>query len=79
MKKHDCCYYQCSEEGRIYISENGGSSHWICFRHYAKWNADRARFLDDGGGCEMEKLGDLLDDECWDDTSSGDALPLSRS
>ena len=29
-----------------------------------KWNADRARFLADGGGCEMQRLGELLCDEC---------------
>jgi len=41
----------------------GGDSHWICFRHYYKWNADRARFLADGGGCAMQKLGELLEGE----------------
>jgi hypothetical protein len=26
--------------------------------------ADRAQFLADGGGCEMQRLGELLCDEC---------------
>jgi hypothetical protein len=39
-------------------------SHWICFRHLEKWNADRDRFLADGGGCEMQELGELLDERC---------------
>jgi hypothetical protein len=39
-------------------------SHWICFRHLEKWNADRARFLADGHGCQMQKLGEPLCDEC---------------
>lgn len=26
--------------------------------------ADRDRFLADGGGCEMQRLGELLYDEC---------------
>jgi hypothetical protein len=25
------------------IGVNGGDSHWICFRHLGKWNADCAR------------------------------------
>jgi hypothetical protein len=40
---------------------DGGDSHWICSHHLNKWNADRARFLADGGGCEMEELGELLE------------------
>jgi hypothetical protein len=43
---------------------NGADSHWICFYHLEKWNADRARFLADGGGCKMQRLGELLCDEC---------------
>ena len=54
MKDFDCCYYNCPEPGTIHIDVNGGDSHWICFRHLDRWNADRARFLADGGGCEME-------------------------
>jgi hypothetical protein len=57
MREHACCYYECPEEGTIHIGANGGDSHWICWVHYYRWNADRARFLADGG-CEMEKLGD---------------------
>ena len=64
MNDHDCCYYQCAEEGTIHIGANGGDNHWICFPHLNKWNADRARFLADGGGCEMEELGELPCDEC---------------
>ena len=63
MKEHPCCYYQCPEEGTIHIGVNGGDSHWICFRHLEKWNADRDRFLADGG-CKMQRLGELLCDEC---------------
>jgi len=59
MKDFDCCYYQCPEEGTIHIGANGGDSHWICFRHLGRWNQTRARFLADGGGCEMEELGEL--------------------
>jgi hypothetical protein len=61
MKEHPCSYYQCPEEGTIHIGVNGGDSHWICFRHLEKWNADRNRFPTDDRGCEMEELGDLLD------------------
>jgi hypothetical protein len=32
-------------------------------------DAGRAAFLADGGGCEMQRLGELLDDECWDNLS----------
>lgn len=42
---------------------NGGDNRWICFRHLEKWNADRDRFLADGG-CGMQRLGELLCDEC---------------
>jgi len=52
------------EIGTIHIGANGGDSHWICFRHLEKWNADRARFLADSGRCEMQRLGELLCDEC---------------
>ena len=51
----------------LHIGVNGGDSHWICFYHLNKWNADRARFLADGGGCEMQRLGELLCDECWNE------------
>ena len=64
MNDHVCCYYRCPEPGTIHIGANGGDSHWICFRHLEKWNADRDRFLADGGGCEMRELGELLCDEC---------------
>ena len=58
MKDHNCCYYNCLEEGTIHIGTNGNpDTHWICWVHYDKWNADRARFLADGGGCAMEELG----------------------
>jgi hypothetical protein len=69
-KEHDCCYYQCPEEGTVHIGANGGDSHWICSRHLDKWTANRARFLADGGGCEMEELGELLEnDECGKETT----------
>jgi hypothetical protein len=58
MKEHPCCYYQCPEPGTIHIGVNGGDSHWICCRPPEKWNADRARFVADGGGCKMQELGD---------------------
>ncbi|MGD0909898.1 MAG: hypothetical protein ABSA96_20125 [Candidatus Acidiferrales bacterium] len=45
MKDFDCCYFQYPEEGTIHIGANGGDSHWICFRHLEKWNADSARFI----------------------------------
>lgn len=57
MKDHNCCYDNCPEPGTIRIGVNGGDSHWICFRHLEQWNANRARFLADGGGCAMEELG----------------------
>jgi hypothetical protein len=64
MKDFDCCYYRCARPGVLHIGFNGGDSHWICFYHLNKWNADRARFLADGGGCKMQRLGELLCDEC---------------
>lgn len=66
LKKHNCCYYNCPEAGAVYIGTNGGDSHWICFRHYHKWNTDRARFLADGNGCDMQELGELPRDGCFD-------------
>jgi hypothetical protein len=63
IEDQDCCYYECPEPGTIHIGSNGGDSHWICWVHYHKWNADRARFLADGGGCEMQRLGELLEGE----------------
>jgi hypothetical protein len=74
IKDHNCCYDNCPEPGTIHIGVNGGDSHWICFRHYYKWNADRARFLADGSGCEMQELGELLCDKCWDEVSKADSL-----
>jgi hypothetical protein len=66
MKDRDCCYINCPEPGTIHIGENGNPrTHWICFCHYDKWNADRARFNSDGGRCEMEELGELLCDKCY--------------
>jgi hypothetical protein len=60
---HTCCYANCPEPGTVHIGVNGGDSHWICWVHYYQWNARRARFLADGGGCEMEELGELLEGE----------------
>ena len=63
------------EPGTIHIGMNGNpDSHWICFRHYYKWNADRARFIADGG-CEMQELGELLCRDCYDQATNGEALP----
>jgi len=66
MKDFHCCYYECWEPGSIHIGANGGDSHWICLRHYDKWNQDRARLLADGGECEMQQLGELHCDRCLD-------------
>jgi hypothetical protein len=63
LKEHNCCYCNCPEPGTIHIGPNGGDSHWICFRHLDRWNQNRARFLADGGRCEMEELGELLEEE----------------
>jgi hypothetical protein len=59
MTTHACCYANCPEPGLIHIGPNGGDTHWICWFHYCKWHADRARFLADGGGCAMQDLGEL--------------------
>ena len=66
LKERNCCYYNCPEPGAIHIGVNGGDSHWICWVHYDKWNADRDRFRRDGRGCEMQRLGKLLCAECWE-------------
>lgn len=63
---HDCCYINCPRLGMIHISENGNvDAQWISSFHRDRWNADRARVLADGGGCEMRELGELLCEECW--------------
>jgi hypothetical protein len=55
--RRDCCYIKCPRPGTIHIGVNGNrETHWICFHHLNKRNADRARFLADGGGCEMREL-----------------------
>jgi hypothetical protein len=46
--RYPCCYYDCPEPGAIHIGRNGWDSYWICFFHFGKWNADRARFLAEG-------------------------------
>jgi hypothetical protein len=74
MKDHDCCYYRCPRPGVLHIGLNGGDSHWICFYHLNKWNADRARFLAAGLPCEMLELGELLCEECWDEGTKNDSL-----
>ena len=52
-----CCYNKCDRPGTIHIGENGNpDSEWICAYHRDKWNADRARFLADGLGCQMQGL-----------------------
>jgi len=76
MKDHNCCYNNCPEEGVVHVGINGGDSHWICCLHLDHWNADRARFLADGGGCEMRKLGELRQTNLL--ASSGDAVEQPR-
>ena len=61
LKDHNCCYHQCPEPGTVHLGPCGGDSHWICFLHLDRWNQTRARFLRDGGGCEMQELGELLE------------------
>jgi nuclear transport factor 2 (NTF2) superfamily protein len=57
MNDHPCCYYQCHRTGTIHIGENGNpDTQWICGFHRDRWNADRARFIADVCGCEMEEL-----------------------
>lgn len=57
MNHHDCCYDKCDRPGTIYMGENGNPNcGWICDYHCDKWNADRARFLADGIGCQMKEL-----------------------
>ena len=55
--RHDCCYANCPRPGTIHVGENGNrDTQWICRFHRDGWNADRARFIADGGECEMEEL-----------------------
>jgi hypothetical protein len=70
MTTHACCYINCAEPGTIHIGENGGDSHWICFRHLDCWNQTRARLIAAGLPCEMEKLGELLFRECWKEATT---------
>jgi len=77
MTTHACCYANCAEPGTIHIAPNGGDTHWICFRHVERWNQTRARFLADGGGCEMEELGELLCDECREEVTKGELARLT--
>ncbi len=74
--RHDCCYCQCPEEGTVRTVPNGGESHWICFRHLERWNRNRARFLADGGGCEMQELGELLEEAPGAAQPTGCARPM---
>ncbi len=70
MEHHTCCYYKCDRPGTIHIGKNGNpDTEWICDYHYDKWSADRARFIGDGLGCQMKKLGELLDQDCWEDAA----------
>ena len=63
MTTHACCYANCPEPGTIHIGMNGNpDTNWICFRHLDRWNQNRARFLADGEGCEMEGLGELVEE-----------------
>ena len=56
-RRHRCCYDRCPRPGAVHIGVNGGDSHWICFFHFNLWHETRSRFIADGGGCAMEKLG----------------------
>ena len=50
---------------RLAVIFNGNPDmHWICFRHLEKWNAQRVRFPADGGGCKMQRIGELPCDVC---------------
>jgi hypothetical protein len=74
-RAHGCCYDRCPRPGAIYIGLNGNlNTDWICFFHFDLWHETRARFLADGGGCEMQALGELLDQECRDEVSKADSL-----
>jgi hypothetical protein len=74
MRYFECCYAGCPEPGTIHIGVNGSDSHWICWRHLCRWNQTRARFLADGGGCEMGELGELVCRGGWDEGTTGDVL-----
>ena len=75
MTDHACCYYECPEPGTIHIGRNGNPDcEWICVYHHDKWNANRKRFLSDGGTCEMQPLGELLCEECWNEVATGNVL-----
>lgn len=74
MTVHSCCYHDCPHEGIVHIGSNGGDSDWICCLHLDHWNANRARFLADGGRCEMKKLGELVCEECWGEVSKPHSL-----
>ena len=63
LTDHSCCYADCPEPGTFHIGVNGGDSNWICLLHLDRWNQNRARFLADGSGCEMQELGELLEEE----------------
>jgi len=55
--RQTCCYYNCENPATIYIGENGNrTTEWICLLHYDRWYTDRARFLSDGRGCQMEEI-----------------------
>jgi hypothetical protein len=66
MKDHICCYINSPEPGTIHIGVNGGDSPWIRFCHYDRWNATAPASSADGGGYEMQGLGELLCDKYWD-------------
>lgn len=75
MRYFECCYPDCLKPATVHIGTNGNpDTHWICWVHYDKWNADRSRFLADGGGCAMKKLGELLCEECWGAVSKPHSL-----
>jgi len=45
---------KCKRQGKHTIDRL--NPQWVCRFHYDRWNADRARFLADRLGCQMEEL-----------------------
>jgi hypothetical protein len=56
--------FNLSEEPSVSLDRKRQGKHtidrfnlqWVCRFHYDRWNADRARFLADRLGCQMEEL-----------------------
>ena len=56
--------------GRCVHAQHQGQTALRSACHYFNWNADRARFFADGDGCEMQRLGEMLRDECYNDATT---------